>query len=164
MVGCGGMRASSSTAGGGSSVHALEPAVACPRRSILVLLRTRNGRLPGVVRLWLVWKPSLPRRTGQVRWIMSRLIRGVVVLLCGLIFVLSGALAQAQIETSLQTIKGDLLSIKGDVYLIKDVFGRLVYLHVDKNTKRERVLVPGERIEADVVMTGERVVALRPAK
>lgn len=93
---------------------------------------------------------------------MSRLIGGVVVLLCCLIFVMSGALAQ--IETSLQTIKGDLLSIKGDVYLIKDVFGRLVYLHVDKNTKRERVLVPGERIEADVVMTGERVVALRPAK
>jgi hypothetical protein len=94
---------------------------------------------------------------------MSRLISGAVVLLCGLIIVSSGALAQAQIETSLQTIKGDLLSIKGDVYVIKDVFGRLVYLHVDKNTKRERMLVPGERIEADV-MTGERVVALRPAK
>src|SRR5512143_941184 len=118
MVGCGSMRASSSTAGGGSSVQALEPAVARPRRSILVLVRTRNGRLPGVVRLWLVWKPSLPRRTGQVRWIMSRLISGVVVLLCCLIFVMSGALAQ--IETSLQTIKGDLLSIKGDVYLVKD--------------------------------------------
>ena len=162
MVGCGGVRASSSTVGGGSSVHALEPAVDRPRRSILVLVRTRNGRLPGVVRLWLVWKPSLPRRTGQVRWTMSRLIGGVVVLLCCLIFVMSSALAQ--IETSLQTIKGDLLSIKGDVYLIKDVFGRLVYLHVDKNTKRERMLIPGERIEADIVMTGERVVALRPAK
>ena len=93
---------------------------------------------------------------------MSRLISGLMVLLCCLIFAMPGALAQ--IETSLQTIKGDLLSIKGDVYLIKDVFGRLVYLHVDKNTKRERMLVPGERIEADVVMTGERVVALRPAK
>jgi len=71
--------------------------------------------------------------------------------------------AMAQLETSSQTIKGDLLSIKGDVYVIKDISGRLVYLHVDKNTKRERMLVPGERIEADVII-GERVVALRPAK
>ncbi len=47
--------------------------------------------------------------------------------------------------------------------MIKDVFGRLVYLHVDKNTKRERLLVPGEKIEADVII-GEKVVALRPAK
>jgi len=69
----------------------------------------------------------------------------------------------AQVETSPLTIKGDLLSIKGDVWVIKDIFGRLVYLHVDKNTKRERLLVPGERIEADVII-GERVVALRPAK
>lgn len=96
---------------------------------------------------------------------MFRPIGGFVVLLCCLIVVVSGALAQPQIETSLQTIKGDLLSIKGDVYVVRDVFGRLVYLHVDKNTKRERMVVPGERIEADVdVMTGERVVALRPAK
>jgi len=72
-------------------------------------------------------------------------------------------IAMAQVEMSTQTIKGDLLSIKGDVYVIKDISGRLVYLHVDKNTKRERVVVPGERIEADVVM-GERVIALRPAK
>jgi len=72
-------------------------------------------------------------------------------------------IAMAQVEMSSQTIKGDLLSIKGDVYVIKDISGRLVYLHVDKNTKRERVVVPGERIEADVVI-GERVIALRPAK
>ncbi len=72
-------------------------------------------------------------------------------------------IAMAQVEMSSQTIKGDLLSIKGDVYVIKDISGRLVYLHVDKNTQRERMLVPGERIEADVII-GERVIALRPAK
>jgi hypothetical protein len=72
-------------------------------------------------------------------------------------------IAMAQVEMSSQTIKGDLLSIKGDVYVIKDISGRLVYFHVDKNTKRERMLVPGERIEADVII-GERVVALRPTK
>jgi hypothetical protein len=70
--------------------------------------------------------------------------------------------AYAQSETLLQTIKGDLLSITGERYVVKDVSGRLVYLQVDKHTKRERMLVPGERIEADVII-GERVVALRPA-
>ena len=62
---------------------------------------------------------------------------------------------------SLQTIKGDLLLIKGDRYVVKDMSGRLVYLQVDKNTKRDRILVPGERIEADVII-GEGVVGLRP--
>ena len=92
---------------------------------------------------------------------MFRVISGMIVLLLSLILLVPGAMAQ--VETSPQTIKGDLLSIKGDVYVIKDIFGRLVYLYVDKNTKRERMLVPGERIEADVII-GERVVALRPMK
>ena len=92
---------------------------------------------------------------------MSRVISRMIVLLFSLSLVVPSAMAQ--VEMSSQTIKGDLLSIKGDVYVIKDISGRLVYLHVDKNTKRERLLVPGERIEADVVM-GERIIALRPAK
>jgi hypothetical protein len=92
---------------------------------------------------------------------MSRVISCMIVLLFSLSLVVP--IAMAQVEMSSQTIKGDLLSIKGDVYVIKDISGRLMYLHVDKNTKRERMLVPGERIEADVII-GERVVALRPAK
>jgi hypothetical protein len=43
-----------------------------------------------------------------------------------------------------------------------DLSGRLVYLQIDKHTKRERMMVPGEKVEADVII-GERVVALRPA-
>jgi len=85
----------------------------------------------------------------------------MIVLLCSLSFVVPSAMAD--VVTAPLTIKGDLLSIKGDVWVIKDIFGRLVYLYVDKNTKRERLLVPGERIEADVII-GERVVALRPGK
>ena len=85
----------------------------------------------------------------------------MIVLLFSLSLVVHSVMAQ--VEMSSQTIKGDLLSIKGDVYVIKDISGRLVYLHVDKNTQRERMLVPGERIEADVII-GERVIALRPAK
>jgi hypothetical protein len=92
---------------------------------------------------------------------MSRVISGMIVLLFCLSLLVPSAMAQ--VETSPQTIKGDLLSIKGDVYVIKDIFGRLVYLYADKNTKRERMLVPGERVEADVII-GERVVALRAAK
>ena len=92
---------------------------------------------------------------------MSRVISCMIVLLFSISLVVHSAMSQ--VEMSSQTIKGDLLSIKGDVYLVKDISGRLVYLHVDKNTKHERVVVPGERIEADVII-GERVVALRPAK
>jgi hypothetical protein len=69
----------------------------------------------------------------------------------------------SQTMMSSQTIKGDLLFIKGDVYVVKDISGRFVYLRVDKNTKQARMLVPGERIEADVI-PGERVITLRPAQ
>jgi hypothetical protein len=75
---------------------------------------------------------------------MFRVISGMIVLLFCLSFVVPSTMAQ--VETSPQTIKGD-------VYVIKDISGRFMYLHVDTNTKRERMLVPGER-----------VVALRPVK
>jgi len=52
---------------------------------------------------------------------------------------------------------------KGDVYVIKDISGSVMYLHVDKTTQRERFLVPGQKIEADVI-PDVRVVALRPTK
>lgn len=91
---------------------------------------------------------------------MPRVHSYLIVLLLSLSLGVLGAFAQS--EMTLQTIKGDLLSIKGDRYVVKDFSGRLVYLQVDKNTKRERMPVPGERIEADVII-GERVVALRPA-
>lgn len=92
---------------------------------------------------------------------MARFIGCMIVLLLSLSILVPGAFAQ--VEMSPQTMKGDLLSIKGDVYVIKDISGRLVYFHVDKNTKRERLLVPGEKNEADVI-PGVRVVALRPTK
>jgi hypothetical protein len=73
---------------------------------------------------------------------MSGLIGCMIVLLFSLSLVVPSAMAQGEMST--QTIKGDLLSIKGAVYVIKAIFGRLVYLYVDKNTKRDRMLVPGE--------------------
>ena len=92
---------------------------------------------------------------------MSRVMSCMIVLLCSLSLIVPSAMAQ--VETSPLTIKGDLLSIKGDVWVIKDIFGRLVYLHVDKTTQRERFLVLGQKIEADVI-PDVRVVALRPTK
>jgi hypothetical protein len=77
---------------------------------------------------------------------MSKELGCMIVLLCSLSFVVPSAMAD--VVTAPLTIKGDLLSIKGDVWVIKDIFGRLVYLYVDK---------------ADVII-GEKVVALRPAK
>lgn len=93
---------------------------------------------------------------------MSSVIGGVIVLLCSLVMFMPGVFAQSEMFPQ-TTVKGDLLSINGDMYLIKDIFGRLVYLRVDKNTKRERMLVPGEKIEADVT-PGQRVLALRLGK
>jgi len=54
--------------------------------------------------------------------------------------------------------------LKGDMYFIKDISGSFMYhLHVDTNMQRDRFLVLGRKIEADVI-PDERVVALRPAK
>jgi hypothetical protein len=70
---------------------------------------------------------------------LSRLIGCMIVLLFSLTLLVPSVMAQVdQVETSRQTIKGD-------VYGIKDISGRLVYLHVDKNTMHERLLVPGEK-------------------
>ncbi len=61
------------------------------------------------------------------------------------------------------TIKGVLASIKGDVYLMQDLPGRFVQFRVDKNTQRERVVVPGERIEVQL-SSDHRVLSLKPAR
>jgi hypothetical protein len=123
------------------------------------LLRDQGGGWPCYTRLGEGDESFGDLTDGDV---MSILIGCFIVLFCSLVIVTPGALAQPEM-TPQTTIRGDLLSIKGEVYLIKDIFGRLVYLRVDKNTKRDRLLVPGEKIEADVV-PGQRVLALRLSK
>jgi hypothetical protein len=93
---------------------------------------------------------------------MARFFVGAAILLMWSVSVAAPG-AFAQLETPTQTIKGVLMSVNGHVYVIRDIFGRFVLLQVDKSTKQERLLVPGETIEADVIQ-GERVVALRAAK
>jgi len=54
--------------------------------------------------------------------------------------------------------------VKGGMYFINDISGSFMYhLHVDKNMQRDRFLVLGRKIEADVI-PDVRVVALRPTK
>jgi len=60
----------------------------------------------------------------------------MVVLLFSLSLVVPSAMAQ--LDTSPQTIKGD-------VYLVKDISGRLEYLHVDKNSKRDGSWFPAKK-------------------
>ncbi len=93
---------------------------------------------------------------------MSRLIGCLFVLWWSLVIVMPDAFAQPEMTPQV-TIRGELLSIKGDEYVIKDMFGRLVYLRVDKNTKREFTLAPGEKIEVDVT-PDQKVLALRLSK
>lgn len=59
------------------------------------------------------------------------------------------------------TVKGDLLTIKGDTYVLRDISGVLRYLRVDKDTQKERLIVPGERIEVQVSPDG-RMLTIKP--
>lgn len=61
-----------------------------------------------------------------------------------------------------QIIRGDLLSIKGDTYVVKDRFGRFVILRVDKETKVDRLILPGAKIEAQVSQDG-RALSIKRA-
>ena len=47
-----------------------------------------------------------------------------------------------------QTVKGDLLKIEGDFYVVKDMAGKEVRLHVDKTTKLEGAIKVGDKVEA----------------
>jgi hypothetical protein len=49
------------------------------------------------------------------------------------------------------------------VYVVRDVFGRLVRLRVNKETKRERLVVPGEKVEVEMMPDG-RALSIKPAK
>lgn len=62
---------------------------------------------------------------------------------------------------SFHVLKGQLFAIQGEVYVLLDAAGMFVRVIVDKNTKRERPLVTGEKIEAQVSSDG-RALSLKP--
>lgn len=61
-----------------------------------------------------------------------------------------------------QAIKGDLLKIDGEFYVVKDASGKEVRLHVDKTSKVEGTLKPGDKIEAQASEKGH-ALSIKPA-
>lgn len=45
-------------------------------------------------------------------------------------------------------VKGDLLKIDGEFYVVKELAGKEVRLHVDKTTKLEGTFKAGDKVEA----------------
>jgi hypothetical protein len=48
----------------------------------------------------------------------------------------------------LQTVAGDVLKIEGDYYVVKDMAGKEIRMHVDKTTELEGSFKAGDQIEA----------------
>jgi hypothetical protein len=49
---------------------------------------------------------------------------------------------------STQTVKGDLLKIDGEFYVVKDIAGKEIRLHVDKTTAVDGAIKVGDKVEA----------------
>jgi hypothetical protein len=47
-----------------------------------------------------------------------------------------------------QTVTGDLLKIDGEFYVVKEMAGKEVRLHVDKTTQLEGTIKVGDKVEA----------------
>jgi uncharacterized protein YdeI (BOF family) len=56
--------------------------------------------------------------------------------------------ADAMPPASTKTLQGDLLKIDGEFYVVKDMTGKEIRLHVDKTTALEGVIKTGDKIEA----------------
>ena len=55
---------------------------------------------------------------------------------------------------SSQTVKGDLLKIDGEYYVVKDMAGKEVRLHVDKTSQLDGTFKAGDKIEAQFTDQG----------
>jgi len=49
---------------------------------------------------------------------------------------------------SIQTVNGDLLKIDGEFYVVKDMSGKEIRLHVDKTTALDGAIKVGDKLEA----------------
>ncbi|MGQ0812787.1 MAG: hypothetical protein ACT4OO_16385 [Nitrospiraceae bacterium] len=56
--------------------------------------------------------------------------------------------------TPQQIVKGDLLMTEGEFYVLKDITGHEVRLHVNSETKMEGKVKTGDKIEAHVTPDG----------
>lgn len=74
----------------------------------------------------------------------------------------------ADAQTGPQTVQGDVLKMDGDVYIVKDMTGKEIRLHVDKTTDLQGAVKAGDKIEAQVTEQGHALsmkrVQIEPAK
>jgi hypothetical protein len=61
-----------------------------------------------------------------------------------------------------QTVQGDVLKIEGDSYVVKDMRGKEIRLHVDKTTALEGSFKAGDKIEAQVTEKGHALSITKP--
>lgn len=65
-----------------------------------------------------------------------------------------------------QTVNGDVLKVEGEFYVVKEMTGKEVRLHVDKTTKLDGLFKTGDKVEAHVTDKGHALSMkhVRPAK
>ena len=56
--------------------------------------------------------------------------------------------ADAKAAPSTQTVTGDLLKIEGEFYVVKEMSGKEIRLHVDKTTALDGAIKVGDKVEA----------------
>jgi len=70
--------------------------------------------------------------------------------------------ADAQIPGP-QTVKGDVLKMDGEFYIVKDMAGKEIRLHVDKTTELEGSFKAGDQIEARATEK-DHALSIQPAQ
>lgn len=63
---------------------------------------------------------------------------------------LSYAAGEMAAPGSQAVVKGDLLKIDGEFYVVKDMSGKEIRLHVDKTSKLDGTIKVGDKVEAQV--------------
>ena len=87
---------------------------------------------------------------------------GGITLIVGLATAADKAAEMIPITSGLQTVQGDVLKIEGDSYVVKDMTGKEIRLHVDKTTKLEGSFKAGDKIEAQVTEKGHALSITKP--
>ena len=83
-------------------------------------------------------------------------------LIAGLSMAADKAAEKTPITRGLQTVQGDVLKIDGDSYVVKDMTGKEIRLHVDKTTKLEGDFKAGDKIEAQATEKGHALSITKP--
>jgi len=55
--------------------------------------------------------------------------------------------ADLTVSPTLKTIEGDLLKIDGEFYVVKDMTGKEIRLHADKNTVLDSTIKAGDKVQ-----------------